>query len=89
VPDAYRGRVFATYGTTITLLLLCSMGLAGLLATPLGPASTLDAAAGLYLGAAALAMLVLRTATSHPVENDRPREVAALTQGEEVASWNG
>ncbi len=65
VPDQYRGRVFAAYGTTITLVLLCSMSLASYLATPLGTATTLDVAGSLYLGAAALALMVLHGEVPH------------------------
>jgi MFS family permease len=54
VADRYRGRVFGSHSTTMTLLMLAGMGLGGALAAPVGVVPMLDVAGGLYI----LAMLI-------------------------------
>ena len=49
VPNSYRGRVFGAYETTQALLLLGGMGLAAVLATPLGAVPVLSAVGALYV----------------------------------------
>ena len=48
VPDRYRGRVFGAHETTQALLLLVGMGLAAVLADPLGAVPVLSVVGALY-----------------------------------------
>ncbi len=59
VPDSYRGRVFGAYETTQALLLLVGMGLAAVLATPLGVVVVLSVVGALYILAGAVAWVVI------------------------------
>ena len=58
-PDAYLGRVFATYFGTYNGLQALGMLLAGLLGDALGVVAVLNGQAGLYLLAGAVALLAL------------------------------
>jgi len=71
VPDSYRGRVFGAYETTQALLLLVGMGLAAVLAAPLGVVAVLSVVGAVYVvvGAIAWATLPKRQMTGSP--NDR------------------
>jgi MFS family permease len=69
-PDAYLGRVFATYFGTYNGLQALGMLLAGLLGDALGVVAVLNGQAGLYLFAGAVALLAL---------GRRPRAPAAAT----------
>lgn len=60
VADLYRGRMFGAFGTTNALMLILGAGLAGILGDVLGVVPMLDIVAALYLGAAVIAMLMLR-----------------------------
>jgi MFS family permease len=61
VPDNYRGRVFGAYETTQALLLLAGMGLAAVLADPLGAVPVLSFVGALYVLMGATAWVVLPT----------------------------
>jgi MFS family permease len=69
-PDAYLGRVFATYFGTYNGLQALGMLLAGLLGDALGVVAVLNGQAALYLFAGAVALLAL---------GRRPRAAAAAT----------
>jgi Transmembrane secretion effector len=69
-PDAYLGRVFATYFGTYNGLQALGILLAGLLGDALGVVAVLNGQAGLYLLAGAVALLAL---------GRRPRAAAAAT----------
>jgi MFS family permease len=69
-PDAYLGRVFATYFGTYNGLQALGMLLAGLLGDALGVVAVLNGQAALYLSAGAVALLAL---------GRRPRAAAAAT----------
>lgn len=59
VPDSYRGRVFGAYETTQALLLLGGMGLAAVLAAPLGAVLVLSAVGTLYVLTGVVAWVAL------------------------------
>jgi len=61
--DAFRGRVFGTFGTTITLLMLVGSGLGGVLADQLGATLLMNAASIIYIIAGLLALGLLNQAT--------------------------
>ncbi|MCP4423610.1 MAG: MFS transporter [Chloroflexi bacterium] len=63
--DAYRGRVFGALGTTISILMLISSGLAGILTDQLGSAILVAAAAGFSILAGIAAGWLL----TKPVQN--------------------
>ena len=71
VPDTHRGRVFGAYETTQALLLLVGMGLAAVLAAPVGVVAVLSVVGAVYVvvGAIAWATLPKRQMTGSP--NDR------------------
>src|SRR5262249_5459044 len=52
VDDRYRGRVLGAFGTTESLAMLVGLGVAGVLAGPLGVVGALEFAAGAYVVAA-------------------------------------
>ncbi|MDJ0755442.1 MAG: MFS transporter [Ardenticatenaceae bacterium] len=58
--EAYRGRVFGAYGTTMMLIMLIGSGLAGALADVAGSTELMAAAAGIYIIAGALAFVLYR-----------------------------
>ena len=58
VPDAFRGRVLGAMTTTSSVLRLCGLGIAGVLAAPLGVVTVLNVQ-GLAYVIAGIAMLVL------------------------------
>src|SRR5205085_741073 len=58
-PDGYRGRVFGTMGTTISLAVLAGMGLGGGLGSLLGTQSMLAIAGAIDLGFGVLALVML------------------------------
>ncbi len=67
--DRYRGRIFGALATATALLSLIGIGLAGAIGQRLGVVFMLNATAGLYLLAGALALALLReakTAAEHP-----------------------
>ena len=57
--DAFRGRVFGAFGTTITLLMLIGSGLGGALADQLGGTILMGSAAIIYVIAGLLAIILL------------------------------
>ena len=59
VHDQYRGRIFGTLGTTMALMSLIGMGLAGALADLLGVVFILDIAGGLYIVSGVVAWVML------------------------------
>ena len=59
VPDSYRGRVFGAYETTQALLLHCGVGIAAVLAPPLGSVLVLSAVGALYVLTGAVAWATL------------------------------
>jgi len=59
IQDQYRGRIFGTLGTTMALMSLIGMGLAGALADLLGVVFILDIAAGLYIVSGGVAWVML------------------------------
>jgi hypothetical protein len=59
VPDSYRGRVFGAYETTQALLLLVGMGLASVLANPVGVVLVLSVVGAIYILVGALAWIRL------------------------------
>jgi MFS family permease len=61
--DAFRGRVFGAFGTTITLLMLIGSGLGGALADQLGAAFLMTAASIIYIIAGLLAVVLLPQTT--------------------------
>jgi Na+/melibiose symporter-like transporter len=62
VPDQYRGRIFASFGTTTSLLLLGGLGLASVLGNRLSVVVLLDVASGLFVLSGAVALVLLPTA---------------------------
>ena len=54
-PDAFRGRVFGAFATTITLLMFVGNALAGFGADVVGVTSILNSAAFIYIGAGVVA----------------------------------
>jgi MFS family permease len=60
--DAFRGRVFGAFGTTITLLMLVGSGLGGALADQLGASLLMNAASIIYIIAGLLAIVLLSQA---------------------------
>jgi MFS family permease len=60
--DAFRGRVFGAFGTTITLLMLVGSGLGGALADQLGASLLMNAASIIYIIAGLLAIVLLNQA---------------------------
>ena len=62
VPDQYRGRIFASFGTTTSLLLLGGLGLGSVLGSRLSVVVLLDVAGGLFVLSGAVALVVLPTA---------------------------
>jgi len=59
VPDGYMGRVFGTYETTQALLMLAGIGLAAVLAGPLGAVVVLSVVGVLYVLVGAVASVTL------------------------------
>ena len=57
--DAFRGRVFGAFGTTITLLMLIGSGLGGVLADQLGASFLMTTASIIYIVAGLLAIVLL------------------------------
>jgi predicted MFS family arabinose efflux permease len=57
--DAFRGRIFGAFGTTITLLMLIGSGIGGALADQLGAAFLMSSAAIIYIVAGLLAIVLL------------------------------
>jgi predicted MFS family arabinose efflux permease len=57
--DAFRGRIFGAFGTTITLLMLIGSGIGGALADQLGAAFLMSSAAIIYVVAGLLAIVLL------------------------------
>ncbi len=57
--DAYRGRIFGAFGTTITLLMLVGSGLGGVLTDLLGGTALMSGAAIVYIFAGILAAALL------------------------------
>ena len=57
--DAFRGRVFGAFGTTITLLMLIGSGLGGALADQLGALILMGGASFIYIIAGLLALVLL------------------------------
>jgi MFS family permease len=86
VADRYRGRVFGSHGTMTTLLMLGGMGLGGALAAPLGIVPMLDVAAGLYILAMLMGLVLLRERAVETSSEQHPRPLqlqaveAALTE---------
>jgi predicted MFS family arabinose efflux permease len=62
--DSFRGRVFGTYGTTITLLMLIGTGLGGALADQLGAVFLMNGASIIYVIAGLLAVFLLTPTTA-------------------------
>ncbi|MEM7114721.1 MAG: MFS transporter [Chloroflexota bacterium] len=61
--DAYRGRIFGAFGTTITLLMLLGSGVGGVLTDLLGGTALMSGAAIIYIiaGLLAAALLIKQT----------------------------
>ena len=61
--DAYRGRIFGAFGTTITLLMLLGSGVGGVLTDLLGGTALMSSAAIIYIiaGLLAAALLIKQT----------------------------
>jgi len=57
--DSYRGRVFGTYGTTVTLLMLLGNGIGGAMADQIGARLLMGGASIVYVLAGVLGALVL------------------------------
>jgi hypothetical protein len=77
VPDQYRGRIFASFGTTTSLLLLGGLGLGSVLGNRLSVVALLDVAGGLFVLSGAVALVLLPTAVR---ANERSTE-AEVVQG--------
>jgi len=58
VPDNFRGRVFAAFGTTTSLLLLMGLAAGSVLGERLGVVLVLDLAGGLFMGAGLVALIL-------------------------------
>ncbi len=65
--DAYRGRVFGAFGTTITLLMLIGTGLGGALADQLGALFLMNTAGAIYVIASIIAFFLLVKVTKTAV----------------------
>jgi predicted MFS family arabinose efflux permease len=65
--DAFRGRVFGAFGTTITLLMLVGSGLGGALADQLGATFLMSSASIIYIIAGLLAIVLLSQAQKEAV----------------------
>jgi MFS family permease len=65
--DAFRGRVFGAFGTTITLLMLVGSGLGGALADQLGATFLMSSASIIYIIAGLLAIILLSQAQKEAV----------------------
>jgi Na+/melibiose symporter-like transporter len=82
VPDQYRGRIFASFGTTTSLLLLGGLGLGSVLGNRLSVVALLDAAGGLFVLSGAVALVWLPTAV-RANERSTEAEVAQNPPGNE------
>jgi MFS family permease len=65
--DEYRGRIFGTFGTTISLLMLASSGLAGLTADIFSAKILIFVAALISIGAGFLAAFILQSSKEQEV----------------------
>ena len=74
VTDQYRGRVLGAYATTVALLMLVGLALASTLGDALGVVPMMNVAAGLYLLAGVVA-LVMMPAAEQPVQETARREI--------------
>ena len=74
VTDQYRGRVLGAYATTVALLMLVGLALASTLGDALGVVPMMNVAAGLYLLAGVVA-LVMMPAAKQPVQETARREI--------------
>lgn len=63
VPDHFRGRVFAAFGTTTSVLVLVGLGMGSVLGEHLGAVPVLDLAGVLFMGAGLVTLLLLPAAT--------------------------
>ncbi|HSR69914.1 MAG TPA: MFS transporter [Acidobacteriota bacterium] len=77
-PDAYRGRIFGTFGTTASLMTLTGMAAGGFLADLIGHLTMLNVAAALYLVAGLLAFALFRGSAGGEVKYEAPSEEEAL-----------
>lgn len=66
VEDQYRGRIFGTLGTTMALMSLIGMGLAGALSDLLGVVIIMEIAGGLYFVSGVVAWLMLQSPVHSP-----------------------
>jgi MFS family permease len=66
VADAYRGRIFGAYGTTLSLLGLVGMTFAGAMGDVLGPVPVLNVQGGGYVVVGILGLLLLPLAMRAP-----------------------
>jgi MFS family permease len=66
VADAYRGRIFGAYGTTLSLLGLVGMTFAGAMGDVLGPVPVLNVQGAGYVVVGGLAFLLLPLAVRAP-----------------------
>jgi len=78
VMDRYRGRTLGAIGTTGAVLTLGGMGLASGLSDRLGVVPVLDVAAGFWLLAGALAVVVLRGRRSPSDASAAQRRISAI-----------
>ncbi len=81
VMDQYRGRTLGAIGTTGAVLTLAGMGLASGLSDHLGVVAVLDAAAGFWLLAGALAVVVLRGHRSPSDASATQQSISAIDRG--------
>jgi MFS family permease len=71
--DEYRGRIFGTFGTTISLLMLASSGLAGATADIFSAKILIFVAALISIGAGFLAAFILQNSKEQEVrQTDQP-----------------
>jgi predicted MFS family arabinose efflux permease len=72
VEDAYRGRVFATFGTIVALASILGTTLAGAFGDQVGALPMLYASAGLFASGGALAAVLLQGEAQERVEIEQP-----------------
>lgn len=70
VEDRYAGRVFGAYGTTLALLQVTGMGVSSAAGDQLGAVALLNVAAGTFVGAGILAVVLLR---ARAAKSDQPK----------------
>jgi len=75
--DEYRGRIFGTFGTTISLLMLVSSGLAGLTADIFSAKILIFVAALISIGAGFLAAFILQNSKEQEGHQTAQAEIPA------------